>query len=414
MQAYLIGIGDELLMGQVVDTNTVWMAQQLNALGVGIAGKMMVSDEPASITEALDWAYQKADVVLLTGGLGATKDDITKKVLADCFKTPLVLHQPTLDRMAAFMAKLNRPVNDAQRAIALQPESAAILENSAGLCPGMWFEPVKGKVVVSMPGVPFEMQAIMTEHVMPRLRPRVGIQAVEHHTMVISGMGETEISERVAAIESQLPTHVRLAYLPSVGYVRLRLTATGNDAEVLKHENQHLAHLMAELIGSPVLAHTDMPLAAILQQHLTARQQTMTLAESCTGGLISHLLTLQPGISAVFRGGVVVYDNVAKIELLGVSAATIGAHGAVSEPVVFEMATKARALFHTDYAIAVSGIAGPGGATATKSVGTFCVGLAGPHHVRTFTLGYPRDRRRNIEFFSHSAMGLLIRHVDQL
>jgi nicotinamide-nucleotide amidase len=407
MKVYIIGVGDELLIGQVTDTNSVWMAQQLGLIGGKVIGKTTVSDTGSAIRSAVMRALQEADAILLTGGLGATKDDITKRELAALFQTELVWHQPTYDLIVERFEAMRRPMPETNSMIAWQPASAKVLTNSRGLAPGMMFEQTDGKIIVSMPGVPYEMKAIMKDHVLPFMKAHFNIASIEHRTLLTAGTGETWISREIADLEDSLPEHIKLAYLPSIGTVRVRLSGQGNDAEALNIELDGWQKLIADRIGAPVVAFEDITLPAVIHRLLKGRKQTLALAESCTGGYVSHLITQLPGASAIFLGGIASYANDVKINQLGVSIEDIAAHGAVSEPVVLAMAAGVKKMMGSDWAVAISGIMGPDGATEEKPVGLVWLAVVGPDTQRTAEVRFGYDRNGNIEAASTAALNLL-------
>ena len=402
----IMTIGDELLYGQVIDTNSAFMGQELGKIGLRVRQISSVSDRADEIVAALDQARARAQVVLITGGLGPTKDDLTKHVLARYFGTDLVLHAPTLAHVEDIFRRFNRPMLDVNRQQALVPANCEVLHNAVGTAPGMWFE-VGGTVFASMPGVPFEMKKLMTDHVLPRLQARFALAPIEHLVVMTAGLGESFLAEKIADWETALPANVKLAYLPSLGGVRLRLTATHDGLPDLPGRLRALLPALHERIGAYIFAETDTPLEAALGQLLQARGLSVGTAESCTGGLVAQRLSSVPGASAYFRGGIVAYDNAVKISALGVNPATLAAHGAVSEAVVREMAEGARARLGCDVAVATSGVAGPGGGTPAKPVGTICIAYADAHQTVSRQFSFDRGRQANIEFTTQTVLNLL-------
>lgn len=408
MLAEIITIGDEILIGQIVDTNSAWIAQQLNIIGIRIKQISSVSDDRQHILTALAEAHQRADIILITGGLGPTKDDITKKTLAEYFNVGMVEHQATLDKVNQIFKKYNRPLLEVNRLQAQVPANCEAIINDNGTAPGMWFNH-EGKIYVSMPGVPFEMMYMMEEKVLPKLKASLNLPAIVHKTILTVGEGESFLAERIADIEDSLPAHIKLAYLPKLGQVRLRLSAYGdskNDA-ALQSEIDHYAQILLARVANVTVAEEDIPLEKAILNKMEAKGYTLSVAESCTGGYISHLLTQHAGSSNVFLGGSVTYSNTLKESILGVKHATLELQGAVSEETVTEMVQGALFKFKSDYAIAVTGIAGPGGGTDDKPVGTVWIAVASVNKtvVKKFTFG--NKRLQNIERSAISALGML-------
>jgi competence/damage-inducible protein CinA C-terminal domain len=404
--ASIITIGDELLIGQTIDTNSAWMAQQLNNMGIWVQRRVAVGDTRQAIVEALDAESATADIILITGGLGPTADDITKPTLTAYFGGKLVSHEPTLQRLMKFFESRGLPVLQRNVDQALVPDVCTVLFNNWGLAPGMWFEK-DGKVYVSMPGVPHEMKGIMEHHVLPRLQEQFPTKAVIHQTLLTSGLGESFIAERLLNFEANLPPYIKLAYLPSYGLLKLRLTALGEDkvstAAELKLHFQEMQTLLADI----TVAEEDIPMGEVLGRILRAGNKTVGTAESCTGGYIAHNITAIPGSSAYFKGSVVTYSNEMKMKLLAVKEETLAAHGAVSEETVREMAAGALQLLETDYAIAVSGIMGPDGGSPEKPVGTVWIAVASAANIVTVKHRMIYDRERNIHMTAIYAMNEL-------
>ena len=404
--ASIITIGDELLIGQTIDTNSAWMAQQLNNMGIWVQRRVAVGDTKPAIVEALDAEGAAADIILITGGLGPTADDITKPTLTEYFGGKLVVHEPTLQRLMQFFESRGLPVLQRNVDQALVPDVCTVLFNSWGLAPGMWFEK-DGKVYVSMPGVPHEMKGIMEHHVLPRLQEQFQTRAVIHQTLLTSGMGESFIAERLLNFEASLPAHIKLAYLPSYGLLKLRLTALGEDkvstAAELKLHFQEMQTLLADI----TVADEDIPMGEVLGRILLAKGKTVGTAESCTGGYIAHNITAIPGSSAYFKGSVVTYANEMKTKLLGVKEETLATHGAVSEATVREMVVGALQLLETDYVIAVSGIMGPDGGSPEKPVGTVWIAVGSAEKIVTVKHRLLYDRERNIHMTAIYAMNEL-------
>ncbi|MGV3761620.1 competence/damage-inducible protein A [Parapedobacter sp.] len=408
MQAEIITIGDEILIGQIIDTNSAWMAQQLNAIGIHVKQVSSVADHPADIIVALTLASGRADLILITGGLGPTKDDVTKQTLSVYFGCGLHRDPKVLAHVESIFARNNRPMLEINRRQADVLGKSEVLFNEMGTAPGMWLTH-KGKSYVIMPGVPFEMKHIMRERVLPRLRHLDGRQPLWHQTVLTAGIGESFLAEKIADIEGALPPHIHLAYLPKPGLVRLRLTAIGENKEVLKQETAAVAGQLRDRLGDHFLANEDTALEMLIRDFMQQHGLSLATAESCTGGNIARLITALPGSSSMFEGGAITYSNAVKQATLGVKAETLDTHGAVSEQTVREMALGAQALFRVDYAIAVSGIAGPDGGTAEKPVGLVWIAVAGKSGVAAHQFLFGHDRAINIERSSMAALFMLWR-----
>lgn len=409
----IMTIGDELLYGQVVDTNSAFMGQELAKIGLRVRQISSVSDRAEEIVTALDQARQRARVVLITGGLGPTKDDLTKHVLARYFHSELVMHEPTLEHVTEFFRKYNRPMLDVNRQQALVPAACEVLFNAVGTAPGMWFED-QGTVFVSMPGVPFEMKKLMLDHVLPRLQSRFELAPIEHVVVMTVGLGESFLAEKIADWENALPANFKLAYLPSLGSVRLRLTGTQDGLPDLRPRMLARLPALRASIGDYIFAEEETTLEAAIGQLLLSQNLTLGTAESCTGGQVAQRLTRVAGASAYFLGGVVAYSNALKTQLLGVRDETLAAHGAVSEATVREMAEGARARLGVAVAVATSGIAGPGGGTPAKPVGTMWLACATPQGTVTRQINFDRGRDLNVSYTAQSALALLWQQLRAL
>ncbi len=408
MQAEIITIGDEILIGQIIDTNSAWMAQQLNATGIHVKQVSSVADHPADIIVALTLASGRADLIFITGGLGPTKDDVTKQTLSAYFGCGLRRDPDVLAHVESIFSRNGRPMLEMNRKQADVLDKSDVLFNAMGTAPGMWVTH-KGKPYVIMPGVPFEMKHLMQERVLPRLRHMEGRQPLWHHTVLTAGIGESFLAEKIADIESALPSHIHLAYLPKPGFVRLRLTATGANLEILKQETAAVSDQLKERLGDYFIANEDTLLEMLIRDFMQQRSLSLATAESCTGGNIARLITALPGSSSMFEGGAVTYSNAVKQAILGVKAETLETHGAVSEQTVREMALGAQNRFQVDYAIAVSGIAGPEGGTAEKPVGLVWIAVAGKTGVVAHKFLFGHDRAINIERSSVAALFMLWR-----
>ncbi|MEZ4992019.1 MAG: competence/damage-inducible protein A [Saprospiraceae bacterium] len=410
MTVHIITIGDEILIGQIVDTNSAWMATELNLVGAAVTGITTVGDGGDEIHSALAQAMSAADVVLMTGGLGPTKDDITKKTIADFFSVELAFHEPTYKRLENFFDRLGRKPTESHRAQCLLPENAEILVNKMGTAPGMWFNH-QGKIIVSMPGVPYEMKYLMSKEVIPKLLTVFPGRPIFHRTVMTAGAGESQIAERLNDIESSLPPHLKLAYLPNLGFVRVRVSGSGPDAGQLQAEIEGQANRIREQLGDLVYGQDDELLEAVIGNLLREHQLTISTAESCTGGFVAHLITSIAGSSDYFKGSIVAYANEIKEAVLGVRPETLMTHGAVSEATVREMVNGALRVMKTDLAIAISGIAGPGGGTPEKPVGTIWMAVGNGEETETFKLQAGKDRSKNIEYASNYALNFVRKFV---
>lgn len=404
--AELLTIGDELLYGQIVDTNAQWMSVALTQAGIKVIRKTSVGDQEDEIITAFAEAEQRADIVLITGGLGPTSDDLTKPCLAKYFKCALKLNEEALVEVTEFFKSRGRELTDVNRQQAFLPECCEKITNKVGTAPGMWFERNK-KVFVSMPGVPHEMKLMMTDLIVPKLKQAFLTPVIYHQIIRTIGIGESFLAEKIAGWERSLPPHIRLAYLPGLGEVKLRLTGIGNSIDSLRSETDALTNKLQTLVGEFIFALEDLPLEVVIGKKLLEKKLTLSIAESCTGGYVSHLITSVPGSSAYFQGSMIPYAYEIKMEHLGVKAETLQRFGAVSEETIREMAYLVRNKFGTDIGVATSGIAGPGGATPEKPVGTVWIGYADEHQVVAKKLQLSKDRMINIKLASHAVLNLI-------
>lgn len=405
MKTEIITIGDEILIGQIVDTNSAWIAEQLNAAGFTVVRKLSVGDTRDAILDALDEALATSDAVILTGGLGPTKDDITKTTLAERFGGRMVRDEATYLRNERILSARGIDYNDLNKGQTMVPDTAVVLQNLHGTAPGMWFE-AEGKVVVSLPGVPFEMKELMTAEVLPRLLDRFGRHRIIHRTAITFGLAESVLAATIAPWEEALPYTLHLAYLPSPSQVRLRLSAydvSGNEAEEIDRQFRRLE----ELIPDYFIGYGDATVFSAAARLLTARGATLALAESCTGGALSASFTAMPGASDYLLGSVVSYSNEVKAHVLRVSEHDLKRFGAVSEPVACQMAEGVRRLCDSDYALATTGIAGPTGGSAEKPVGTVWIALATPAGVSARRFVFGQLRAQNIERAAATAANML-------
>lgn len=400
----IITIGDELLIGQVVDTNSAWMARELNHAGFEVNRITSVSDRKEEIQEALESAAQRAKIVLMTGGLGPTRDDITKQTLCDFFNTRLVFNEEVYNDIREFLKGRVSTINQLNRDQALVPEKCVVIRNKLGTAPVMWFE-YNNSVVVSMPGVPAEMKLAMTGEIIPRLKEKYKPGAIIHKTVLIYNIPEAVLAEKLNGWEDQLPDEIKLAYLPAPGRIRLRLTARGNDPDVLAKGIQKAVDALYPIVGENIYGEEDQPASEIFANYFRSTGKTISLAESCSGGYLAHLVTMVPGSSNYFRGSMVTYSNDLKINILGVKPQDIENYGAVSRQIVEQMAIGAVRIAESDYAIATSGIAGPGGGSEEKPVGTVWIAWAGPgNRVVSKEFRFGKDRERNIVRTSETAL----------
>lgn len=412
MTAYLLTIGDEILIGQIVDTNSAWMSRQLNLQGIRVVGKSSVGDVREAIVEGLEHALALADIVLTTGGLGPTKDDITKRTIADWLGSDMVFHEETYERIVGYFTKIGRATPPVMRQQAIVPEQADILPNKVGSAPGMWFERA-GKVLVSMPGVPFEMEYLMQAEVLPRLKAKFPGRPIAHRTLQTAGEGESNIAQRIAHFEENLPPNVKLAYLPALGAVRLRLSGiweedpTEQSANRLREQMDSLQSDLQALIPDLVFGYEDDTLQAVVGKLLQERGLQLGTAESCTGGYVAHQITLTPGASAWYPGSVVTYSYAMKTRMLGVRPDTLQQYGAVSEETVREMALGALERLGVDIALSISGIAGPDGGTPDKPVGTVWMAVASRERVVAQKHLFGRDRLKNIQLTGVYALNMV-------
>lgn len=411
MNASIITIGDELLIGQVVDTNSAWMAQELNKAGIWMKRKIAVGDVREEIIKALDEEAKSADIILITGGLGPTADDITKPVLCDYFGGKLVVNEQALSHIThIFEHILKKPVTEVNRKQAEVPDVCTMIFNPVGTAPGMWFEK-DGKIFVSMPGVPIEMKAIMSKGILPQLKKRFALPVILHQTVLVAGVGESALAEHISEWERDLPPYIKLAYLPNFGLVRLRMTATGNDKQQLEEELERRLASLKVLVKEWYVVDDDLTMQQAVGRLLKSRKETACTAESCTGGYVAHLLTKDAGASGNFKGTIVSYDNQVKIDLLGVQENTLNTVGAVSEDTVRQMVQGALKALKADYAIATSGIMGPDGGSEHKPVGMVWIAVGNKERVVAQLFNFRFDRMRNIELTAMNALNLLRRFV---
>ena len=405
MFAELITIGDELLIGQVVDTNSAWMGRELNNIGIEVLRIVSVRDREEEILEAIDNAMKRVNIVLVTGGLGPTKDDITKQTLCKYFNTELIFSEEVFENVKRVLAG-KIPMNKLNKGQAMVPKNCTVINNPVGSASVSWFER-DGKVLVSMPGVPQEMTTVMAESVLPKLHERFQTDVIMHQTFLVQHYPESVLAEKLEAWEVALPDCIKLAYLPKLGIIRMRLTGRGHDRkEVETLLNREKAKLET-ILGEDIFSEEDTPLEVIIGELLKKRKLTVSTAESCTGGSIAERLTSIAGSSEYFKGSIVAYSNEVKKDLLYVSSETLEKYGAVSEETVVEMVKGAMKALKTDCAVATSGIAGPGGGTPEKPVGTVWIAAGYKNEIRTYKQETNRGRAMNIERAGNNALLIL-------
>ncbi|HEU4904068.1 MAG TPA: competence/damage-inducible protein A [Flavisolibacter sp.] len=407
VNASIITIGDELLIGQTIDTNSAFIAQELNKIGVWVKRRVAIADDRQAILDTLADEAAQSNIIIITGGLGPTADDITKPTLCEYFGTKLVVDEGALQNVTGIFRKLGRPMIERNAKQAEVPESCTVLPNLRGTAPGMWFEK-DGVVYASLPGVPHEMKGLVTTSVIPKIKESFTLPAVVHRTLLTAGQGESFIAERLVDFEAVLSPSIKLAYLPAYGMVRLRLTGRGADIAAVTADVENAFEQLKSLVSEWMVADEDATLPEAVSQLLKKNGKTLSTAESCTGGYIAHLITSLPGSSAIYNGSIVSYANEVKQRVLGVKKEVLQEHGAVSEQTVLQMAASACAVLHTDFAVATSGIMGPDGGSEEKPVGTVWIAVAnkaGGERAQKFHFRF--DRGRNIELTANAALMLL-------
>lgn len=406
MQAEIITIGDELLIGQVVDTNSAWLGSTLGDDGIKVIQITSVQDHAAQIVQAVNDALSRADIVLMTGGLGPTKDDITKKTLAEMFGMKLVRNEQVYEMVGKQLALRGIAFTELNQGQALVPDGCTVLPNRNGTAPGMWFER-DGKVLISMPGVPFEMKALVKDEVLPRLRKHFALDANVHRTIITFGLAESILADTIASWEEALPPYLHLAYLPSALCIRLRLSAYEIDRQKAEQEIESQIEKLSKVIPHYIIGSENDSLESVTGTLLKTRGETLATAESCTGGNIAHRFTAMPGASEYFKGGVVAYSNEVKMALLGVDPESLNRYGAVSQSVAEQMAEGVRRATGATYGISTTGIAGPTGGTPEKPVGTVWMAVATPNGVFSRRMVFGSVRSQNIERASSNCINLL-------
>ncbi len=404
--AEIITIGDEILYGQTLDTNAHRISGILDENGIRVVRRTTCGDNEHDILSALAEAENRAGLILITGGLGPTSDDITKTCLARYFEIEIKPNEQALRELEQFMHSMGRELNELTRQQASLPDKCDHIPNDRGTAAGMWFDK-NGKIFIAMPGVPHEMKHMMTHHVLPRLRETFELPVIYHKFVRLTGIGESWLAEKIEAWEKRLPDHVKLAYLPTYGDIKMRLTAHGKDVKILEKQVKGLIDSLLPLIDKYVYGFDDNPLEVVIGNILKERNEKLAIAESCTGGYIAHKITSVAGSSDYFNGAVIPYQNEMKVKLLGVKRSTLENHGAVSEETVREMAVGVKERLGADWGLASSGIAGPGGGTPDKPVGTIWVACTGSSGTRTKKLQLTKDRDINIRRSAVAALFML-------
>lgn len=412
MVAEIITIGDEILIGQIVDTNSAFISKALNAIGVSVFQITSVQDDQEHILKSLKEAEENADIIIVTGGLGPTKDDITKTTFCHYFNDVLVENKEVLAHVEyLFKTYISTPISKLNKAQALVPSKAEVMKNEFGTAPGMWMEK-ENKVFISLPGVPYEMKALIRHHVLPKLRSKFQFPFIKHTTLLTYGLGESAIAERLSDFEDQLPAFIKLAYLPNLGKVRLRLSAKHKHKEIVEEEIEKQVKVLLPLIEDIFIGfESDGPIEALIGKLLKDKGQTLSTAESCTGGRIAELVTSIPGASAYFKGGIVSYATATKIDVLGVDEKLITQYSVVSKPVAEAMAQAARQKFKTSFAIATTGNAGPSKGDSDEEVGTVFIAIASKDRVISQKFKFSNNREKTIQKATNKAFEMVQKEI---
>ncbi|WP_425391023.1 competence/damage-inducible protein A [Ekhidna sp.] len=410
-KAILISIGDEILYGQTLDTNSHWIAGELDSLGIRVNKKVTIGDTREEIINQLEESESQADIVLITGGLGPTNDDLTKPCLVEYFDTHLERNEEMLKNIRSLFKKAGREMSEVHEQQADMPAACTPIANNMGTAPGMWFER-NGKVIVSMPGVPYEMRKMMSDTVLPKLSAMFIKDAIYHRMIRTVGIGESALAEIIKDWEDSLPSHIKLAYLPSMGTVKLRLTTSGENEQTKKEVQEQIDNVLP-LIKKYVYGFDDEDMEEAIGRMLKERNLKLAIAESCTGGYLSHKITSVAGSSQWFNGSLVPYSNQLKNEQLQVDSKIMEEHGAVSEPVVLALAKNVRKVFKADVGVSISGIAGPGGGSEEKPVGTVWIGYSDEKKTVAKKFQFVRDRNINIGYSAVAAMNMIRINLDK-
>jgi nicotinamide-nucleotide amidase len=412
MKACIISIGEELLIGQTVNTNAAWIASRLNELGIETKEIVVITDKHEEILRSLKACGERSDIVLITGGLGPTRDDVTKHALCEFFKSKLVMDQQILDDVTKYFKKFGRQITDLNREQALVPEKAKALRNPYGTAPGLWFRE-KGKSFIAMPGVPYEMKEMINSHIYPVLAEMPRQQYIIHKSILTHGIGESALADKLSGWEDELPDFIQLAYLPSMGIVKLRLTAKGKQEDQLEKALADEVSRLQKLIPEYIWGYDNDTQEIATGKHLKRTGSFLATAESCTGGYLAHSITRIPGSSAYFKGSIIAYSNASKEQLLSVSPDILKKHGAVSSQVAEAMASGVKKLFDTDYSVGITGIAGPDGGTKEKPVGTTFIAVAGKEELVCNKYTFADNRERNIMRAARSAFAMLTKMIEK-
>jgi competence/damage-inducible protein CinA-like protein len=408
----ILTIGDEILYGQTIDTNSQWMSAELDSFGFTVVHRATIGDQESAILSGLEVASSKADIILITGGLGPTADDLTKPSLAKYFNVPLKSNPDALQELILLFQQIDKELSETNIAQTNLPANADYISNSLGTAPGIWIED-KGKIYVSMPGVPFEMKSMISKHVIPKLLQQFNLPVVIHKIIKTISIGESWLAEKIAPWEKNLPESIKLAYLPSIGQVKLRLTSSGNNKDKLIEAIEKQIKLLLPYAGKYIYGYDDDSIEQVIGNILVSKALTLGTAESCTGGYLAHLITGIAGSSNYYQGSIIAYANEIKERALGVHSDTLAKHGAVSEETVIEMARGVQKSMGVDIGIATSGIAGPDGGTEEKPVGTIWIAIAIGDEVKTRQLKLFKDRLLNIKMTAVSSLAMLWRILSK-
>lgn len=411
--AEIITIGDEILYGQTTDTNSTWISSEFDNIGIKTVRKTTIGDIEDDILNSLKQAEQKADIIVITGGLGPTKDDLTKPCLAKYFNSEIKLNEEALSDVEDYLNKKGRELSDTNKKQAELPENCSKITNTLGTAPGMWFEE-NDKIFVSMPGVPQEMKKMVLDYVIPKLSDKFDTNIVYHKIIKTIGIPESSLSDKLNDWEGLIPSQISLAYLPEIAEVKLRLTAKGDDKKQLKKEVDEQISKLKEVIGKYIYGYNGDSIQKVAGDLLREKGYTIATAESCSGGYVAHLLTTIPGSSDYFMGGIVPYDNSAKIKLLDIDEEILESHGAVSEKTVIRMAENVRKKFNTDIGVSTTGIAGPSGGTSDKPVGTVWIAYSDKNGTKSRKLSLGDDRLANIEHSSRLVLDLIRQRLTEI
>ena len=411
VNASIITIGDELLIGQVTDTNSGWIARQLNSAGIAVTRRVAVGDNADEIRNSLDEEGEKANIILMTGGLGPTSDDITKKVLYEYFGGKMIVNEDALENVKYLFEKVfKRPITDVNLRQAEVPDVCKVIQNRRGTAPGMIFNK-EGKIYISMPGIPYEMEGMMEDSVIPLLKEKFDLPVIIHRTLLTAGIGESALADMISDFENALPPEIKLAYLPTYGMVRLRLSTTGFDKQTAEKEVDRYFKELKLLTAAYLVTDVDDPLPVVIGKILKSKNKTISTAESCTGGYIAHLITSVPGSSAYYEGSIISYSNKVKETALGVHEKTLNTFGAVSEQTVIAMLNGLLSGLNTDYGLAISGIMGPDGGTEDKPVGTVWMAAGNKSAYKTQKINLRFNRKRNIEVTGMIALNFIRKFI---